>query len=139
MTEFGALSARIEGPLPSVLMAIDDGHPADSLSGLLVACKKSTYNNSSGDLSHVSVDGSAGVPNRHVNCMNKGIDKVKCANMSLHNHHTSISFACWNIAGWNHKDSSFRENVVNALKYDVIGLVETHLRFEEVISVPNYM
>ncbi len=87
----------------------------------------------------MSVDGSAGGPNKHANCTNKNSNKVQCGNNFSHNRHSIVSCACWNIAGWNHKSSSFRECVVTVLEYDIIGLVETHLRIGEVICVSGYM
>ncbi len=51
----------------------------------------------------MSVDGSAGVCNRHVNCTNEGLNKVISVDSQ---------FGCW--VGWHHKSSLFRENVINA-------------------------
>ena len=110
----GTLSAGNRDQLPTVSMMSDDDHPVD-----LQPSRRKQYT-SEKCLGDVSVDGSAGVSNRHVTNTNKGLNKLKSANEFLQNQ-PIVSCACWNVAGWHYRSSSFRTNAVNAKSMHKMG------------------
>ena len=62
---------------------------------------------------------------------------IQC-NRKTSTSNNNISIGCWNVAGWFHKDSTLRVNAVIGSRCDIIGLVETHLRSNEIIEIKNY-
>ena len=45
----------------------------------------------------------------------------------------------WNLGGWTVGNSIFREAVITGLKCDIVVVQETHLKHDNIISVPGYL
>lgn len=54
-------------------------------------------------------------------------------------HQSVITCSCWNVAGWYHKDNKVREMIIANTECDVVAVVETHLRLDEGIEIPNFI
>ena len=54
-------------------------------------------------------------------------------------HQLVITCSCWNVAGWFHKDNVVREMIISNTECDVVAVVETHLRLDEGIEIPNFI
>ena len=49
-----------------------------------------------------------------------------------------VTCTCWNVGGWYHRNSNLREAVIHTFNRDIVGIVESHLRFNDKIDISYY-
>ena len=50
-----------------------------------------------------------------------------------------ITIATWNVNGWTLTNSRIRKDILHALSIDIIGVTETFLKSNDVLSLPGYV